>query len=97
MADKDSNEIDHLLLEREREHGGAWLTTGEVLEFIRARRQSGILKLIVTGLFYTWVEILGKLIRILQTPGNLEHWRDIEGYARLVRKHIEGEEEPLPF
>ena len=45
-----------------------------------------------------WRAIIAKMLRLAESPEHVDTWRDIEGYARLARRHIEdgvwhGEEE----
>jgi len=42
------------------------------------------------GFGYNWIQMLGKLCRILFSPNKIDHWRDIAGYAELVVREMEG-------
>lgn len=77
---------DQIEVEREREYGDAWLYTGKVLTLFPDRLISRLLR---KKLLFPWLMILNKTIRILWSPGKIDHWKDIEGYARLARSHAE--------
>lgn len=47
-------------------------------------------KLVESFFLLNWMIILSKMMRILVTPNDPEHWKDIEGYAALARDKIEG-------
>jgi hypothetical protein len=88
---KEESGIDGLLAERGREYGDAWLLTGEIVAFISEKRDGqALLGLIFdTQYLYPWITILCKIIRILQSPAKVDHWKDIAGYATLVAEHLE--------
>ena len=78
--------VSDLLKERESEYGHAWLSTGE---FLRDERRFRTSNLWYTPYGFAWLIILNKLERALITPSNADHWRDIEGYAKLVADRID--------
>lgn len=88
---KEESGIDGLLAERGREYGDAWLLTGEVVSFLMEKRGATTLAGLIfeTSYLYPWITALCKLIRILQSPTKVDHWRDIAGYATLVAEHLE--------
>lgn len=74
-----------LLEERQAMYGDAWRTTSHVARELRA----GESPLGQSTLYmYAWMTILSKLIRALASPENVDHWDDIQGYARLVSDDI---------
>ncbi len=78
--------IKSLLKDRENEYGGAWKVTGETIGFL----QGPLGELLRKAPFYAfaWTMILNKLIRACATPYNIDHWLDIQGYAKLVADDI---------
>ncbi len=81
MGNKQS--LRDLLVDRDTEYGRAWLVTGRVIKLLN------IHLIIDSGYFFNWVMILNKLIRALTTPRNVDHWRDMAGYAILVLDDLE--------
>ena len=77
---------DKLIIERQRTYGDAWLVTGEILKILP---QTLLMRLMGNSLFFPWMMILNKTIRILWSPGKMDHWKDIEGYAKLAHSHAE--------
>lgn len=83
-------DTEDLLKERGAEYGEAWLITGTV---VKQLQEMGVLdRVIRSELFYNWITILCKLVRLLRSPRHLDSWRDIAGYAQLVVNHIETQE-----
>ena len=80
--------VEALLNSRQQVYGNAWYLTNQILKFIPWDRFDLILK---AGFMFNWVMILNKLCRVLWDPNNKDHWRDMEGYARLV---IDGTSDP---
>jgi hypothetical protein len=78
-------DIEKLIEERDAEYGGAWLNAGLVISSFDPRDLD---QLLWSGYMHNWVQILGKLMRIISSPRNVDHWKDIAGYAALVAKHI---------
>jgi len=71
---------------RNKEYADAWARTGVLIAPIA----SEVNKLLVEypQMYFSWMMILNKLLRVLGSPTNPDHWLDIEGYALLVRKYI---------
>lgn len=81
--------LEDVLNARNGTHGDAWELTGEVIAqvpVIRIRLD----KMVQSHpyMFLPWVTILCKLIRVLFSPTNLDHWMDIQGYAHLVHDKL---------
>ena len=78
-----------LLRDREQTYGAVWLDTGRVLALLG---QLGLLERIISSnYFYNWNMALGKMLRLLASPGHIDSWRDLAGYATLVAEHLERE------
>lgn len=69
---------------RGEEYGAAWTVTGQLLSSEPLCML--LMRLIIKGGPYTfaWIMILNKLVRAATSPGNVDHWLDIAGYATLV-------------
>lgn len=78
---------DSLLAERDEDYGDAWIVTGKVMGFLS--EHVGALLVKAPELSLAWVQILNKLIRVAFSPHKIDHWRDIQGYARLAELEIE--------
>ena len=79
--------IEKLLNERQKTHGEAWHLTGRVLGMLYLN-----LVVIMTQFpeyAFAWIMILNKLVRALQAPDEIDHWRDIAGYAQLVVNNLD--------
>lgn len=85
---------DQIMVDRNNEYGNAWLLTGLVMDFVRnnTNNPAQLDDLWRSGYGYVWTIILCKLMRAVTSPTNIDHWADIEVYAKLVRKHIEDPE-----
>lgn len=80
-----SEEISKLVEERNKAYGEAWKATslwiGENVD-----------RLAATGdLAFPLIMIHNKLTRALASPGHLDHYRDIQGYAQLILDHLKSE------
>jgi hypothetical protein len=76
-----------LIEERQKEYNDAWKISGFALRPV-AR---GLIGLIFRApeAFFPWLIIHNKLIRILSNPYHYDSWRDIAGYAELMKQEIE--------
>jgi hypothetical protein len=87
---------DKLLEERKREYGDAWILAGVWLNH-KAVRDSALFQESI--FIHNFVLILSKMARALHSPYNVDHWRDIAGYATLVAnwltEHGIGEDKPF--
>lgn len=83
-------DIDRTLAERKEQYGEAWLVTGQVVNFLDST--ASLDRIIVSGLFYNWITILCKLIRLMASPNHYDSWRDIAGYAQLVMDKLAAKE-----
>lgn len=79
--------IRDLLNDRDPHYGGSWLTTGKILSMLHLE------KILESGLAFSWVMVLNKLIRALTSPRDIDHWKDMAGYATLVTDHLESANE----
>jgi hypothetical protein len=79
--------VDKLINERDAQYGSAWLHTGRMMHPVSSR----LYKLldVAPDVFYNWVIILNKLVRLLADPWNKDTWADIAGYATLVVNYID--------
>ena len=77
-----TDDIDILIEKRYKTHGDAIGLTDKLLNelFLRGYGNN------IVNAGFAWTMIFNKLMRILHDPDFTEHWRDIEGYARLWRK-----------
>lgn len=82
-------EVDELVAGRNTQYAEAWRKTGVVAQPVYA--EVGALHSMFPELWYNWIIILNKLLRILGDPRNLDSWRDIAGYATLVVDYLEKE------
>ena len=75
-----------LVTERNAQYKDAWRKTG----FIAQPVSGEIDKLLVENpdLWYNWIIILNKLVRILGDPSSIDSWKDIAGYAQLVVDYL---------
>jgi len=76
-----------LVQSRDDEYGGAWKLHGLVIglllpQFIPFAQKNPKYQ-------FPWELILNKLLRALASPKNIDHWKDIQGYAQLVIDDIE--------
>jgi len=76
-----------LLKNREAKYGNTWFLAGKVVEMLRTPYIQFIR--ICPEYSHNWMMILSKLIRILFSPYDIDHWRDIAGYATLVQRDLE--------
>lgn len=83
-----ADEIQQLLDERQETHGDAWLIAGQFL----AALDYLLVEIKKTGYYFSWIMIFVKLIRAAANPTFTDNWRDIEGYARLVRNDLVSKE-----
>ena len=91
-----------VLEERGKQYGIAWKIASILVTWISLHtgpnedKQEYQLKEdppIYTSLyFYPWMEIVGKIVRACWSPDNADHWRDIIGYATLILKDLEGDQ-----
>ncbi len=85
-----NEQIESLLKDRDEEYGDAWKTSGEILHTLSEHLNELIRK--APQYVYAWLMILNKLIRACRTPYNMDHWIDIQGYAKLVSDDIHRED-----
>lgn len=69
-----------------------WKAAGEVMGFIYRNWPGSYDRMFQSGYMYNWFQMLGKLMRALSTPYNLDHWDDLIGYAKLIRNDIAASE-----
>ena len=85
---KGTDPTEELLTGRRSTYGQSWLMSGAILNAILEFGATTD-KLIYSGYHWPWDAIMNKLARLLETPDHIDSWRDIEGYARLVREDLE--------
>lgn len=76
-----------IMLDRNLQYGEAWDLTNDLIAIIS--RRAPILHMIQQGVMFTWTIILNKLIRAIQSPLKVDHWRDIQIYAKLMADKLE--------
>lgn len=81
-----STQIKSLLKDRDEEYGDAWKISGDAVGFLQG--PFGALVRKAPQYAYAWLMILNKLIRATKTPYDIDHWVDIQGYAKLVADDI---------
>jgi hypothetical protein len=88
--------VNKLLEERGKEYGTAWITAGVWLNS-KAVRDSALFQESI--FIHNFVLIMSKLARALHSPYNVDHWRDIAGYATLVAnwltEHLPEDDKPF--
>lgn len=77
------NAIEALLEKRQEKYGDAWIVPGEMAKLV------DLTKVADMNFLYVFMVILSKLVRITSTPSDIDHWKDIAGYATLVFQHLE--------
>ena len=73
---------------RNEQYADAWMWTGKVMAALPREYVTQLLHGFPEA-YLPWVTILCKLLRALGTPYNVDHWRDIAGYATLVVNHLD--------
>lgn len=84
-------DIRSLIHERDEAYGSAWKVTGSWLIELIGNLPVNKPNILRTPYLFAWIMILNKLHRALATPKDIDHWRDIAGYAQLVIEDIEDE------
>lgn len=72
--------IDKLGDERQLSYGDSWRWMSAIMQ----EAYPNIKHITMVGYFHPWYMILTKLMRLLKSPGHMDSWRDIIGYAQLV-------------
>lgn len=75
--------IRDMLNDRDPYYGEAWLTSGKIISTLPLQ------SILESGLAFSWMMILNKLVRALASPKDIDHWKDMAGYAILVVNHLE--------
>jgi hypothetical protein len=75
--------------ERQAVYGNASTLTGQMCRLVIG--DLTILCLHHPEMFHPWIRILNKLLRILYSPTNVDHWVDIRGYTEIVIHHLTAE------
>lgn len=68
--------------EREKAYGETWRLPGRIVRVIMPELNQ--LSLQFPELWWPWVAILVKLVRLLASPQKRDNWEDIVGYANLA-------------
>lgn len=88
-----SSIVDRIIRERSEKYGDAWIAPTRALDAIVDHDMSKLVGLVLSGHFYNWFMILGKLCRAVFSPNFLDHWVDIAGYAQLSIDHAKKQED----
>jgi len=84
-----SKDVIHQLLEdRGNVYGEAWKYTGELVRHVQPLVNDMCDQ--HPHLWWAWLMVLNKLVRLLFDPQHIDSWRDIAGYATLVLDEVEG-------
>jgi len=86
---------EQLLKERGSVYGDTWRLAGLVLGVLQV--PFDYLLKTAPQFSHNWVLMLSKLIRILFSPYNVDHYDDIIGYATLCKKELEKERHDVPI
>jgi hypothetical protein len=82
--------INELVDERGKDYGRAWflesLVWGLLNDYHTNERE---LKVYYSDYQGPWRAIMAKMLRLAETPDHVDSWADVEGYAKLARRHIE--------
>lgn len=81
--------IPNLLSDKQQQHGDTHYLAGLVIGVLSDPFTKFVL--VRPELVYNWVQMLGKLIRMLFNPTNLDNYDDIMGYATLNKRIVEGD------
>ena len=84
-----TDQVGSLLADRNKEYADAWKLEGTVLTNMTILPQLSLLASVFPEAWFPWVIILNKLLRALGSPRNVDHWRDMAGYATLVVNHLD--------
>lgn len=76
-----------LITERDKTYGVAWWMQGSWIQLVLPQ----VIDLVnnFPKYFFPWLLITNKCLRILKSPQELDHWKDIQGYAQLVIDDLE--------
>lgn len=85
--------VEDVVAERNAQYLDAWSLTGEVVAMPVVAAGLNRLLTRYPRYWFNWVMILNKLIRALGSPAKLDHWVDIQGYAKLTADDIQRTEE----
>ena len=78
------------LEDRGHEYGRAWYLESIVKNLLNDyHTNERELRIFYSDYIAIWDAIMAKLMRLAESPEHVDSWRDIEGYARLARRHIE--------
>ena len=81
--------------ERDKLYGDAWALSGQFIALAVNWRgpadRTPFEVLSRSGYVYNWIQMLGKICRALFSPEHIDNWKDIEGYAALIVRDMEGE------
>lgn len=84
------NETKELLDTRGEDYGRAWYLESLVFNLLTDYHTNNReLNMYYSEYQGPWRAIMAKMLRLAESPEHVDTWRDIEGYARLARRHIE--------
>lgn len=78
--------VQELIDSRDEEYGQAWKRHGQIMQHMSYELHEFLSKHPVV--YFPWMMIFNKLLRILASPSKPDHWRDIQGYAQLVLNEL---------
>jgi hypothetical protein len=82
--------IKELVEERGHKYGRAWYLESQFISMITEYHTNDVeLPMLYSDYSGPWGDIVKKLMRLAWSPEHVDSWADIEGYARLARRHIE--------
>jgi hypothetical protein len=86
---RDQQDVRDLLEVREKDYGDSWKLTGRIIALMIPYRDQFITypdnhPESFGKYWHPVLMIVVKLCRALVSPQNLDHWKDIQGYAQLV-------------
>jgi len=86
------DQIMDFLSRRDLEYGSSWQLTSVTLFPLRNKIFDMFQKL--PACLFNWILIFNKLLRCLADPRNIDHWKDMAGYALLIQKFLEENNAP---
>jgi hypothetical protein len=82
--------IEELVDERGHDYGRAWFLESQFIKMMTEYHTNDVeLPILYSDYSGPWGDVVKKLMRLAWSPEHVDSWADIEGYARLARRHIE--------
>lgn len=89
-----NEEISEMLERKQRAYGQAWKLATAILGNREVFAAFANFVAVTPEYVHNWVIIMSKMMRILTSPENPDHWRDIVGYATLVLDDLTNKRNP---